>query len=136
MKRLSTLVLIVIAVFAFATVLSGTAWLENAFVGGLPIGNAIAALALICASIAALRISAPNSFMRWFAGGAVFLSVVWLPGSIALAGNLSLNFNAVSGPLWIGLSLITLTFAAISLLFATVKVFGMPRHAHTLVGKR
>jgi len=44
--------------------------------------------------------------------------VLWLPASVALAGNLELNFGGTRGPFWLGLSLVVAASAVGTLLWA------------------
>ena len=114
-------IFIAIALFTFGSLLGGAAYLEWLLPGGLPFGNALTAVGLSSAAVAALGVSKPNSVLRWFSVVSILLSTTWLPLSIRLAGNLTLNFDEVYGPIWINLSLVTFVFALISMLWAIVK---------------
>lgn len=89
------------AVLAACVLASGWDRLEAPLPGGLPLGNALSAISLILAAWAAVRISAPGTWVRRFAAFALVIALSWLPVSIALAGNLELNFDGPTGPAWL-----------------------------------
>lgn len=121
-------VLLVVAAFAAHALLTGSPWIETPLPGGLPLGNALSALALCALAGAALELSPVGSVLRAFANVALFAAIVWLPVSIALAGNLALNFAGGRGPAWIWLSIvIALYVLAVLLATAIRRVIGKLR---------
>ncbi|MFC3550472.1 hypothetical protein ACFOLC_05530 [Lysobacter cavernae] len=50
----------------------------------------------------------------------LLVAVAWLPGSIALAGNLALNFSGGRGFAWMTFSLVAVCTATCSLAWAVV----------------
>lgn len=108
------------AVSCVALLASGWAGLEALLPGGLPLGNAVAAAAPILAAWAALRLSARGSRARRFAAFALFVALAWLPVSVALAGNLELNFGASTGSAWLAFTAFTFLAAFGALLAAGV----------------
>lgn len=108
------------AVLAACVLVSGWNGLESRLPGGLPVGNALSAISLILAAWAAVRISAPGTWVRRFAAFALVVALAWLPVSIALAGNLELNFSGPAGPAWIAFTALAVIAAYGSLLAAAV----------------
>ena len=88
------------ALACLALLVSGADALEARLPGGLPLGNAVSAAALVLAAWAALRLAAKGSRLRGIALCALVLSALWLPASILLAGNLELNFAGRAGRAW------------------------------------
>ena len=122
MTRITVTGLVAIALFAFGSLIAGAVYLEWLLPGGLPIGNALTAIGLSASALAAFGASQPNTIPRWCSIVSLVLSVAWLPISVGLAGNLSLNFGDKYGPIWVKLSLVTLVFALISLTYATLRM--------------
>ena len=122
MTRITVTGLVAIALFAFGSLIAGAVYLEWLLPGGLPIGNALTAIGLSASALAAFGASQPNTSPRWCSIVSLVLSVAWLPISVGLAGNLSLNFGDKYGPIWVKLSLVTLVFALISLTYATLRM--------------
>jgi hypothetical protein len=85
---------------------SGAGYLEAVLPGGLPVGNAVAALGLVAAAGVPVLLSQPGSTLRVAALLTLCAAVAWLPISIALAGNLALNFTSWRGSAWLGFSLV------------------------------
>lgn len=110
--------LVAMAVFAFAALAAGAPWLGAALPGGLPSGNALAALGLSAPAGAALILAARGSVLRRAATAVLVGAVAWLPVSVALAGNLALNFEGARGPLWLAGTLVVLAAAIGTLLWA------------------
>lgn len=106
MKGLTALALLAIAVVSVASLVSGADSLESVLPGGLPAGNAIAALGLIAGAGVPVLLSAPGSVLRKAALVTLGTAVMWLPVSIGLAGNLALNFTGWRGSAWLGFSLV------------------------------
>jgi hypothetical protein len=113
-------VLLAIAVAAACSLVSGAAYLEFVLPGGLPVGNAIAALTLICVAAVPALFSVRGSALRRAALVTLAAAVAWLPVSIGLAGNLRLNFAGWRGPVWLGVSLVVLVAALCTLACALV----------------
>jgi hypothetical protein len=105
------------ALACLALLVSGADALEARLPGGLPLGNAVSAAALVLAAWAALRLAAKGSRLRGIALCALVLSALWLPASILLAGNLELNFAGRAGRAWTVLTAIA-TLAAFGSLAA------------------
>lgn len=59
--------------------------------------------------------------LRAIARGILCAAIAWLPLSIALAGNLALNFNGGRGLAWIAMTLATTLCALLALLVATMR---------------
>ena len=118
MRMLIALLLLATSLLSIGSLVSGAAYAESVLPGGLPIGNVMAAFALCSLAGAALFLSAPGSSRHRASSLALRMAVLWLPLSLALAGNLALNFSGLSGTTWIALS--SLTFFAVlgSLLWA------------------
>ena len=74
-----------------AALLAGAAFLTIDLPGGLPVGNAVAALALASASAVAVLVGRPGSGLRRYGLLALAAAVLWLPASAALLGNWRLN---------------------------------------------
>lgn len=91
--RLSTpktaLVLIVVAGGAIFSLVSGAPYLEVLLPGGLPLGNALAAIGACAAAGAAIALSQPASLLRRFSVASFAAALAWLPISVAPAGNLA-----------------------------------------------
>lgn len=109
-----------LAVSAAGLLSSGWDGLEARLPGGLPAGNAVSAAALIFAAAAAFGVSVPGSWVRRFAAVALVIAISWLPVSIALAGNLELNFSDATGPAWLAFTAIAIVAAYGSLLTAAI----------------
>jgi len=131
MNRIFVILLLAIALFAFASLIVSAPYLLWLLPGGLPFGNALTATGLCSAALFAYLLSNPNTALRWIAIIAVVLSFLWLPISIGLAGNLALNFNGTSGLAWGWYTLATLVFVLTSMLWAMVR--GL---FHRLFGQR
>ena len=110
------LALAAVAAFALA---SGASLLEATLPGGLPFGNALAALALLAIAGAATVLSRPRSACRCFAGLSLAGAALWLPASVVLAGNLQLNLGGTRGTVWLVFSLVVCAGAWTGLLWAT-----------------
>lgn len=106
MKVLAAITLLAIAVVSVASLVSGADYLEFVLPGGLPVGNAVSALGLVCAAVVPVLLSAHGSVLRTAAVVTLGAAIVWLPASTALAGNLELNFTGWRGSVWLGLSLV------------------------------
>jgi hypothetical protein len=123
MKALTVFVLLVIFVVSVSSLVSGASFLGTALAGGLPLGNAIAALGLVSPAAIAVLLSPSESTVRVVALVVFCVAVAWLPVSIALAGNLALNFTGWRGSVWIGLSLVVNLAVLWTLVWAVVHRF-------------
>lgn len=105
---------------AVMALVSGGSFLEWPLPGGLPFGNAIAAAGLCALAGMAVVIALPGSRARPVAWLALLACVAWLPASVALAGNLSLNFTWSRGITWMWLTLGTLGVTVAALAWAAI----------------
>ena len=117
---LLTLALPALAVFALGSLIAGAPYVETTLPGGLPLGNALAALGL-CAVAATARQLARRGMVRHVANAALLVAAAWLPVSIALAGNLALVFSGARGDAWIAWSATALFAASGSLALAALQ---------------
>ena len=118
MTRIIVLILLTIVLFTFVSLVKGAAYLVWLLPGGLPFGNALTATGLTSAAVVALVLGKPESVLRWIAIVSIVLSVLWLPMSVRLAGNLSLNFDGTNGSAWRYYTLVTFVFVLTSMLLA------------------
>ena len=118
MKRIIVAVLLTIVLVAAASLVAAAPYLLWLLPGGLPFGNALTAAGLCSAAVVAFLLSNPGTVLRWAAIVAIALSLLWLPISIGLAGNLSLNFDGTNGLLWRRYTLATFAFVLMSMLWA------------------
>ena len=94
--------LLVIAAFAVLSLVSGASYLETMLPGGLPLGNALTAIGLCAAAGSAVGLSARGTALRLVSVASLIGAAAWLPASIALAGNLTLNFfHGGRGDVWL-----------------------------------
>jgi hypothetical protein len=96
---------LMVALAAISLLVSGPSYLEAPLPGGLPIGNVLAELAFSTPAGAAIALSQPRTWLRRIAATTFMVGLAWLPISIALAGNLVLNFNGSRGSVWLGFTL-------------------------------
>lgn len=111
------LFLLVAAGLALRILASGAAVLETVLPGGLPLGNALAAVFLCCSALPALVLSKPDTRLRVAAAVSLAGAVAWLPVSIALAGNPELDFAGGRGAIWLAFSAIVLADILCTLLW-------------------
>lgn len=115
------------ALFAFASVFSGASYLQMILPGGLPFGNALTAIGLCSTSWAALLLTLKNKILRSVSLIALMASIAWLPVSIAMAGNLELNFTGSIGSTWLAASaflfLSVMLVLFLALLFSLVALY-------------
>lgn len=104
-KRL--LFLLCASACAFVYLLSGAKYLQYAVLGGMPLGNLIASIALIASALAALELLPLRGWGRVIGIVTLVIAMTWLPFSIALAGNLALVFSGTRGDAWIALTAAT-----------------------------
>lgn len=112
--------LLAITAFAVASLASGAAFLGAPLPGGLPLGNALAALGLCAAAGAAIGLGRAGTLRRAVAIAALLAAAAWLPVSVMLAGNLALNFGGGRGQAWMAISLATVLLVVCSLAWAVI----------------
>lgn len=113
-------VLVLLSIGSFAALISGGTFLEASLFGGLPVGNALAAAALCLSACIAIGLSRSRTIGRYLSVTALVTAFAWLPASIILAGNLTLNFSGTRGQVWVWLSMTTIVVILIALIWATV----------------
>ncbi|MEX2494433.1 MAG: hypothetical protein WD448_00010 [Woeseia sp.] len=121
MSKSTIVLLTLVTVGAMFSLVSGAFYLEVPLPGGLPIGNALVAIGLCSAAGAAIGLSQPGTLLRRVSTASFVAALAWLPVSVALAGNLALNFSGPQGILWIGLSLSTVVAVLGSLVWALIR---------------
>ncbi len=110
--------LLLVAASSLFAILSGADYLSVMLPGGLPLGNVLAALVFLGMSGAGYLLAKERRVLGRIAAIVLAGSVLWLPVSVALARNASLNFAGWNGTLWF-LFTVGLFFAALGvLLFA------------------
>jgi hypothetical protein len=112
--------LLTVAAFSLLSLTLGAPYLEALLPGGLPLGNVLAAASLCSVAGAAAGLSVRGTAMRTVALAFLAAAVAWLPVSIMLAGNLSLNFSGGRGTAWWAFSLIVAIGVLITLFSALV----------------
>ena len=128
--------LTVFAASAYALV-SGAALLQAELPGGLPAGNALSALTLCALAGAAVVPAPPHTAARIFATVALLAAACWLPVSVALAGNLSLNFAGARGEAWMALTVLVAILSVAALAWsAFLRLQSTVRRAGGFKGKR
>lgn len=115
-------VLLALAAFAAYALLAGSPWIETSLPGGLPLGNALAALLLCALAGAGLALSPKGTALRASAGVGLLVAIAWLPLSIVLAGNLALNFAGEHGLAWLWFSAGIALYAVLVLSTAAISV--------------
>jgi len=105
MPKIIVVVFLIIAAFALLSLVSGASYLETMLPGGLPLGNALTAIGLCATAGSAVGLSARHTALRLVSVASLFGAAAWLPASIALAGNLTLNFDGARGVAWLALSI-------------------------------
>lgn len=108
------------AVFAVILLVSGSAWLERPLPLGLPFGNLLAASIPCALALLAWRSGRARTWQRRWASGALVAALAWLPVSIALAGNLALDFSGQRGVVWLGFSAVVLAAVLAGLVWASL----------------
>lgn len=98
--------LLAVTGFALLSLASGAEYLDVMLPGGLPLGNLLTALGLCSAAGVAFRLSRPATALGVAAIASLVGAGAWLPASILLAGNLSLNFSGWRGTAWLLFSLV------------------------------
>ncbi|MDI9239045.1 hypothetical protein QLQ15_08995 [Lysobacter sp. LF1] len=110
--------LLAAAAASIAGLILGGSSLEFEFPGGLPAGNALAAVALCAMAGAAVVLTRRKSWTRAVSWCALAAALAWLPASILLAGNLHLVFGNGRGDAWIALTLATAALVVGTLVLA------------------
>jgi len=108
MPKIIVALLLFIAAFALVSLFSGAPYLETMLPAGLPLGNALTAIGLCAAAGSAVGLSTRRTALRFVSVASLIGAVSWLPASIALAGNLTLNFHGAYGGAWLALSVAVL----------------------------
>ncbi len=121
MSKTAVILLMAIATFALFPLVMGASFLEVKLPGGLPLGNALTAIGFCSTAGAAIGLSDPGTLHRYGSVTSLIAAIVWLPVSVALAGNLALNFSGAHGLVWIGLTLVTILAVLSSLSWAFVR---------------
>jgi hypothetical protein len=114
----SAFVLIVVAVICFYVLIFRGTSVERHLPGGLPLGNALASIGLCSLACSAFFLSPLRSIRRRISATILLAAALWLPISIALAGNLALNFSGSRGTIWFVISFATAIAVLCSLLLA------------------
>lgn len=117
-KSIIVAVLLAFAAFVLLSLVCGAPYLGIPLPGGLPLGNVLTALGLCAMSGASVVMSPRGGSRRPAALLALAASVLWLPISVLLAGNLQLNFGSGRGVAWIAFSVAVLAGACFTLLWA------------------
>lgn len=117
-KILVALLLVAFFALVVLSLVRGAPYLETPLPGGLPLGNALVAIGLCAMAGAALVLSARGSMVRTASLASLVGAGLWLPVSIALAGNPQLNFSGGRGSLWVALSMAVFGGACSTFLWA------------------
>ena len=120
MGKIIVVALLAIAVFSMLSLVCGAAYLETLLPGGLPIGNALAAFGLCAVAGMAVALSVRGTALRIMSLVSLLAAAAWLPVSVALAGNLALNFGGGRGLIWLVLSLVVGVGAFCTLIWAMI----------------
>lgn len=120
MKSIAALALLVVACASVGLLVCGGDVLEVSLFGGLPVGNAVAALAVTSVAGIPMLLSARGTVLRRVAFASFCGALAWLPVSIALAGNTALNFSGWRGSAWLIFSLVIHLVVVCVLLWACV----------------
>ena len=120
MTKKSVIVSVLVAFVAcvVASLVGGAPYLETPLPGGLPFGNCLVALGLCALAVAAVVLSVRGSALRAASLVSLVGAALWLPVSIAPAGNPQLNFNGGRGSVWLALSVAVFVGACSTLLWA------------------
>lgn len=120
MRNLFALVLLFGAGLSIGALLTGSDLPERLLPGNLPVGNALMAVALCGFSGAAFLLSPAGAARRRLAAVALLASLLWLPASALLAGNLALNFSGARGTAWLVGSVAVMVATLVALVWAMV----------------
>jgi hypothetical protein len=118
MPKLIALLLLAISAISLGSLLCSASYAEWILPGGLPLGNALAATGLCSMAGASVLLSPPASIRRKVCCTALAVSILWLPVSIVLAGNLFLNFSGSLGTAWLAFSSVVIVAVPGCLLWA------------------
>lgn len=120
MTKKSVIVSVLVAFVALVvlSLVRGAPYLETPLPGDLPLGNGLVALGLCALAGAALVLSVRGSALRVASLVSLVGAVLWLPVSVALAGNPQLNFSGGRGSVWLALSVALFAGACSTLLWA------------------
>ena len=110
--------LLAVAALAVLSLVSGASYLETTLPGGLPIGNALSAIGLCAMAGAAVVLSTRGTALCLVSVASLIGAAAWLPVSIALAGNLTLNFQGGRGDAWLAFSLAVTVAVVVALIWA------------------
>src|SRR3546814_20946429 len=86
MRNTKVIVLSGIVIFAIWSLVSGAAYLEWGLPGGLPLGNALAAVGLHGLDGSAVEISPHPPLLRKVSGFSIGLAVAWIPSYLVPVG--------------------------------------------------
>lgn len=112
--------LLAFAAFVALSLVRGAPYLEAPLPGGLPLGNCLVALGLCALAGSALALSARGTALRTAALASLAGAVLWLPLSMALAGNPQLDFSRGTGGAWLALSAVVVAAACGTVAWALV----------------
>lgn len=118
MPKIVVALLLIAATFTVVSLVSGASYLETVLPGGLPLGNALTAMGLCAAAGSAVGLSARRTALRLVSMASLIGAAAWLPVSIALAGNLTLNFHGGRGGAWLTLSVAIVAAVLFALIWA------------------
>lgn len=114
------LVLACLAVLAFviASLAAGAGYLEVLLPRGLPLGNVLVPAGLCAGALVPLVVGPPASAVRTLAAVALALSLLWLPVSVGLSGNLAIDgLQGWRGAAWLGFSAVTALLVLVALVW-------------------
>ncbi|WP_457000006.1 hypothetical protein [Luteimonas sp. A534] len=117
-KSVIVSVLVAFVAFVVLSLVRGAPYLETPLLGGLPLGNGLVALGLCALAGLALVHSIRGSALRVASLVSLLGAVLWLPVSVALAGNPQLNFSGGRGSIWLVLSVAVFAGSCSTLLWA------------------
>ena len=132
-EKVIIVALLAIALFSMLSLVCGASYLEILLPGGLPIGNALAALGLSAVAGTAVALSVRGTALRIMSLASLLAAAAWLPVSVALAGNPALNFGEGRGLIWLVLSLAVAAGAFCAPLWALV-ARALPKRRHRRAG--
>jgi hypothetical protein len=122
--------LLAVAAICIVLLASGASYLELPLPGGLPIGNALSAIGPCAAAGTAVVLSPRGTARRFVSIASLLGAAAWLPVSIALAGNLALNFPSGRGDVWLAFSAVVAALVLLALGWALVAaLLARRRHA-------
>ena len=119
-RRTLVAFLLAVAAIALLSLVFSASYLETMLLGGLPVGNALTAIGLCTAAGAAIGLSRPRTRVRRVSVASLIGAAVWLPVSVALAGNLNLNFHGRHGDAWLALSIAIAAMVLSALIWALI----------------